>query len=401
MSLLVRRSIAIGLLIAVGSLANDMYVPGFAIIARSLNSDMRHVQLSMTSYFMAFAAGHLVYGSLSDAFGRKPLIYAGLGIYVLGSALAALAPSVEVLIAARFVQGFGASATVVIPLAMIGDEYRGPDAARLMSLATVSLSISPLLAPTFGGFIAQAFSWRAIFGVLVLATIFATVLTARALPETLPPARRVKRGPRQIAATYAALLADRRFIVPLLIATTVQCGGIVFAAGSPFILVTLHGLSPASYGMVVALHSTVIISVSQFNAALMRRLGICRLIGYGALAFNLTAGTLALLTISGMTALVPFLLLTLSIFACFGLFGPPAFVTAMEPFADRAGAAVAIGVALQSGLISLSTLVLAMLSDGTARPMTMLLAFLALCALMLWFIFVRDLRVASRRSLAG
>lgn len=399
MSPLVRRSIAIGLLIAVGALANDMYVPSFAAIARSFDSDMGHVQLSMTSYFMAFAGGHLVYGSLSDAFGRKPLIYVGLGIYVIGSALAALAPSIEVLIAARFVQGFGASATVVIPLAMIGDQYRGPDAARLMSLATVSLSVSPLLAPTFGGFLAQAFSWRVIFAVLVLAAVFATVLTARGLSETLPPARRVKRGPRRIAATYVGLLGDRRFLVPLLIATTVQCAGMVFASGSPLVFMTLHGLSPASYGMLVALHSAVIISVSQFNAALMRRLGILRLIGYGALAFTLTTGTLAILTMSGMTALVPFVLLTLVMFACFGLFGPPAFVTAMEPFADRAGAAVAIGVALQSGLISLSTFVLAMLDDGTARPMTMLLAFLALSALLLWRVFVRDVRGESRRPL--
>ncbi len=117
----IRQAIVLGLLVAVGAFAIDMYIPGFAAIARDLHTDAGSVQLSMTSYFLALALGQIVYGPVSDAVGRKPPVYAGLAIFIAASAAAAFAPSIGLLIAARFFQGFGAAATAVVPLAIIRD----------------------------------------------------------------------------------------------------------------------------------------------------------------------------------------------------------------------------------------------------------------------------------------
>lgn len=384
-----RRAVVLGLLIAVGAFAIDMYIPGFAAIAHDLHATPGVVQLSMTSYFAALAIGQVFYGPMSDAFGRKPPIFVGLALFALASAAAAFAPSIHTLIAARFVQGLGAAATAVIPMAVIRDQHTGPDAARLLSLAMLSLSVSPILAPAFGGVLVQFVSWRLIFGVLIVISGLAAIMTARMLPETLPRSRRIGTGPVRILVTYAGLIGNRYFIVPILIAGCAQSVLFTFISGSPFVFVTLHQLSPILYGTLFALHAAVLIGISQFNAPMMRRFGVSRLIGGASVGLAAASVTLALLVLAGMTALWPFVLLTLGMFACLGLIMAPAFLTAMEPFGANAGAAAAIGVALELSLSSSMTFLLGLTTDGTARPMTILLALASCATLAGWAVFVR------------
>jgi DHA1 family bicyclomycin/chloramphenicol resistance-like MFS transporter len=124
-----RRATVLGLTIAVGAFAIDMYIPGFAAIARDLKTDPGTVELSMTSFFVALAIGQVIYGPVSDALGRKGPTFVGLGIFAVASVGAAFAPTIGILIVSRFFQGLGAAATAVIPMAVIRDEYTGPDAA--------------------------------------------------------------------------------------------------------------------------------------------------------------------------------------------------------------------------------------------------------------------------------
>jgi len=388
-SSLVRRAIVLGLLIAVGAFAIDMYIPGFAAIARDLKAQPGTVELSMTSFFVALAAGQIIYGPISDAVGRKPPIYVGLVIFVLASIGAAFAPSIGVLIAARFFQGLGAAATAVIPMAVIRDEYTGPDAARLLSLAMVALSVSPILAPVFGGLLVQYTSWRLIFVVLILICLAVMLMVWRLLPETLPVAQRVGARPFQIVATYGRLLSNRLFILPVLIAGFGQAVLFSFIAGSPFVFVTLHHVPPTIFGIIFALHAIAIIGISQFNAPMMRWFGTRALIGGGAFGMAAAAVLLAGLVFSGMTALWPFVLLTLTLFFCLGLFGAPAFLTAMEPFGATAGAAAAIGVGLEFTISSVTTALIGFTADGTARPMTGFIAVVACASFASWVVFVK------------
>ena len=384
-----RRAVVLGLLIAVGAFAIDMYIPGFAAIARDLHTDPGTVQLSMTSFFVALALGQIVYGPASDAVGRRPPIFAGLGLFVIACAGAALAPSIGTLILARFFQGLGAAATAVIPLAVIRDQNTGPDAARLLSLAMASLSVSPILAPVFGGILVQYTSWRLIFVVLIAICGAVWVMVARLLPETLPPERRRRLRPVGILVTYGRLLRTRRFVAPIMIGACGQAVLFVFISGSPLLFVTLHRVPPTRFGVLFALHAICLIGTSQFNAALLRRFGARRLIGAASLALGIAALAFAALVLGGMAALWPLVLLTLFIFVCLGLILPPAFLTAMEPFGAVAGAAAAIGSAAQLAISSATTFLMGVSADGSARPMAVALAAGGCGAFANWIYFSR------------
>ncbi len=387
---ILRRAIVLGLLIAVGAFAIDMYIPGFAAIARDLNTDPGTVQLSMTSFFIALALGQIVYGPVSDAVGRRLPIFVGLAVFILSCIAAAFAPSIETLILARFFQGLGAAATAVIPMAVIRDQHTGPDAARLLSLAMASLSVSPILAPVFGGILVQYTSWRLIFAVLIVICVAVWVLVARQLPETLPPDRRVKLRPLGILVTYGRLLRTRRFVAPIMIAACGQAVLFAFIAGSPFVFVTMHQVPPTVFGLLFALHAICLIGLSQFNAPALRRFGARRLIGVSALALSLAGLGFAALVFAGTTALWPLVLLTLLMFLCLGMVLAPAFLTAMEPFGAVAGAAAAIGAGLEFTVSSATTFLMGMAADGTARPMAVALAVAACGALASWVYFARD-----------
>jgi MFS transporter, DHA1 family, multidrug resistance protein len=395
-----RRAVVLGLLIAVGAFAIDMYIPGFAAIARDLHTDPGTVQLSMTSFFVALALGQVIYGPMSDALGRRLPIFAGLGLFMVSCAAAAFAPSIGALIAARFFQGLGAAATAVVPMAVIRDQHTGPEAARLLSLAMASLSVSPILAPVFGGILVQYTSWRLIFLVLIVICAAVWVMVARQLPETLPRERRVKLRPIGILITYKRLLGTRRFMAPILIAACAQAVLFVFIAGSPFLIVTLHQVPPTAFGMLFALHAICLIGTSQFNAPLLRYFGAARLIGGAALGLSIAALAFAVLVLAGMAALWPLVALTLFMFVCLGLILAPAFLAAMEPFGAVAGAAAAIGAGVEFTFSSLTTFLMGMAADGTARPMAIALTVTACGAAASWvyFYYTKETSPALERS---
>jgi DHA1 family bicyclomycin/chloramphenicol resistance-like MFS transporter len=365
----VRQAIVLGLLVAVGAFAIDMYIPGFAAIARELHTDAGTVQLSMTSYFLALAFGQIIYGPISDAVGRKPPIYAGLLIFIAASAAAAFAPSIGLLIAARFFQGLGAAATAVVPLAIIRDEYTGPPAARLLSLAMLALSVSPILAPVFGGFLVQFGSWRLTFVAMVVVCTAALVMTVRLLPETLSPSLRVGLHPLRVVLTYGRLIGARRFILPIMVGGCAQVVLFVFISSAPFVFVTLHGVRPTVFGLIFACHAIALIGISQLNATLMRRFGTVRLLGGACLLLVVASAGLMAVVFSGVTMLWPVMVLTLTIFAALGPIGGPAFLLAMEPFGAIAGAAAAIGAGVEFACSSVVTALLGVSADGTARPL--------------------------------
>ena len=391
-----RRATVLGLTIAVGAFAIDMYIPGFAAIARDLHTHPGTVELSMTSFFVALAIGQVIYGPVSDTLGRKGPIYVGLGVFAVASVGAAFAPSIGILIASRFFQGLGAAATAVIPMAVIRDEYTGPDAARLLSLAMLALSVSPIMAPVLGGLLVQYTSWRLIFVVLIAITLTVVVMVWKMLPETLPPAQRVSGRPLAILTTYGRLLRNGNFMLPVFIAGFGQAVLFSFIAGSPFVFVTLHRVPPTIFGMLFALHAIAVIGMSQFNAPMMRRFGARRLIGGGVIALATAALLLAGLVFGGMTALWPFVLLTITLFFCLGMILAPAFLTAMEPFGATAGAAAALGVGIEFTISSVTTAMMGLTADGTARPMVGFIALVACCSFGSWVVLMKTTRPLHR-----
>ena len=193
-STFIRNAIVLGLLSAVGPFAIDMYLPALPTIAASLATSTGATQMTLMAFFVAFGVCQIAYGPVSDMVGRKPPLYFGLALFVLGSIGCAAAPTIGWLIGFRFLQGLGASAVMVIPRAIIRDLHTGSEATRLMALVMLVFSVSPILAPLAGSALIVPFGWRAVFVAAILFAGLALVLTATLLPETRLHKDRVPSG---------------------------------------------------------------------------------------------------------------------------------------------------------------------------------------------------------------
>lgn len=364
-----RHALVLGLLTAVGPFAIDMYLPALPALTRALHADAHGAQASLMSFFFALGAGQLIAGPLSDRFGRKQPLYLGLLVFGLASIGCALAPSLEVLVVLRFVQGLGACAAMVTPRAVVRDLYTGPDAARLMASLLTVYSVSPILAPLAGSAVASAFGWRGVFAALCALAVAALAMVAWLLEETRPaPARRTG-GWRTAVDGYRTLLADRQFLALALIASCAVGCFFVYIANSAFVMTAHYGVSPRSYALLFALNALALIGVSRFNARLVARFGLRCLLRGAVAAQAALMLALLLMQLAGVDALAGLVLLLMAGFGLNGLIVPSAFVLAMERHAGLAGAASALlGAANFAG----GALVMAAVSpfaDGTPLPM--------------------------------
>jgi DHA1 family bicyclomycin/chloramphenicol resistance-like MFS transporter len=164
-----RFALVIGLLSAVGPFAIDMYLPALPAVAAELEASAPAVQFTLTAFFLAFGVSQLVYGPAADQFGRKPPLYAGLAVFLVGTLGCALAPTIEALIAARLVQGLGAATVMVVPRAIVRDLHSGPQATRMMAKVMLVIAVAPMLAPLAGSGLMAVGSWRLIFAGLAAA----------------------------------------------------------------------------------------------------------------------------------------------------------------------------------------------------------------------------------------
>ena len=238
---LVRRSAPLWLLVLVtfsGTLAMHMFVPALAIAGRDLRVDAATIRVTISVYIFGLAVGQLVYGPLSDVFGRRPTLLAGLALYTLGGFVATVAPNVGVLIAARLVQAAGGCAGLLLGRAIVRDTAGSNDAVRRLALMSLMTMVGPGLAPLVGGLLASAWGWRAIFVVLTALGVVNFTVSWRLLPETGRPSGRI--SARGVARDYRALLGSPRFVGFALgggCATTSFYG---FIAAAPFIFSELH-----------------------------------------------------------------------------------------------------------------------------------------------------------------
>ena len=230
-----RIALVIGLLGAVGPFAIDMYLPALPEVAAELGASAQATQFTLTAFFLAFGVSQLVYGPAADQFGRKPPLYVGLAIFLVGTLGCALAPTIGALIAARLVQGLGAATVMVVPRAIIRDLHIGPAATRLMAMVMLVISVSPMLAPLAGSGLMVVGSWRLIFAVLALAGLLSLALTAFVLPETLAAENRTPARPAVLARGFWRLLRDPAFMGLTLIGGFSMSSFFVFIASASFV----------------------------------------------------------------------------------------------------------------------------------------------------------------------
>lgn len=374
-----RILLILGALTAFGPLAIDFYLPSFPALAQAFATDVEHVQFSLAAYFVGLSIGQLLYGPLADRFGRRPPLLFGVALFALASFACALAPSLEWLVGARFVQALGGCAGMVVARAVVRDLCDPVDAAKAFSQLMLVMGLAPILAPMAGGLLLEWSGWRAIFVCLGVFAALCLSLVLFGLAETRPqnvPAPPLGGALRE----YRGLLADRVFVSHVLTGGLAIAGMFSYIAGSPFVFIELYRVPAQQYGWLFGINAVGFILVGQLNARLLRRRGPGFWVPRGAAGGLLCALLLAGVAQWQATELWPLLLPLFGCIATLGLVMPNTSACAMAGQGARAGSASALLGSLQFGIAALAASLVGLLHDGTARPMALVMLVMLACA---------------------
>jgi DHA1 family bicyclomycin/chloramphenicol resistance-like MFS transporter len=327
-------ALLLGGLSAVGPLSMDMYLPGLPQLSDDLSSSASAAQLTLTACLAGLALGQLLAGPLSDRLGRRRPVLVGATLFAAASLACALAPSIEVLVGLRFLQGVGGAAGIVVGRAIVRDLYEGDAAARLFSSLMLVGGIAPILAPIAGGLLLVLTDWRGVFVVLSILAAALLAAAARGLPESLAVRSAGRGGTRTV-------LRDRRFVAYALCSGLMMGAMFAYIAGSPFVLQTIYGLSPQLYSVVFAVNGLGIVVASYVSRRLIGRTTPSRLLHAGV-AMGI-AGAALLLAGLALDAPVGVVLVALTlVVSSIGLVNPNATALALADHPADAGAASAL-----------------------------------------------------------
>lgn len=376
---LLRPALILGLLSCIGPFAIDMYLPAMPQIGAALGASVPAMQTTITAYFIAFGLAQLIYGPWADQAGRKPPLYAGITIFLLGSIICTIAPTVDWLIAGRAVQGLGGAAMMVVPRAIIRDLHTGPAATRLMAAVMLVISVSPMLAPLAGSGLMAVVGWRGIFAALVAAGGLSLLILALAQPETLPPPARQRFDLADTRRNARRLLTNRGFMGLTFLGGFGMASFFVFIASASFVYTETYGLSPAGFSVAFAVNAIGFFAASQAAGPLGLRLGARRVMAAASLGFALTTLALFSLALLGLVGLYVCIAGLFLANAFLGLIIPTTMVMALDDHGDIAGLASSLGGTLQMLAGGLMVAATGPFFDGTATPM---LGAIALCGLL-------------------
>lgn len=375
-------------LTATGPLGIDMYLPAIPQMATDFASSEGAVMLSLMTFFLGLMAGQLVYGPLSDRYGRRPLVFIGMSVFVAGSIGCALAPSLSALHGWRLLQGLGGSIGMVIAFAIIKDLFNGPALGRMMSLVLAVLGLAPVLAPLLGNGLLAIDSWRLIFWALALWGVLVMLATAVILPESRSAQARAGFQLRRIPQTYLSILRDRRFIPYAATLVVAQAGFFAYIAGSSTVMIRHYGLSPTAFSLLFALNALGIVVAAIINPRLHAAWGVERTYRRANTAYALVMLLLLACFITSSNGLV---VLCIGLFMAVGLLGlimPTGSQLAMSQQGPVAGTASALMGSLQFGAGALVSAVTGVLIANSGLG---LVAVMAVCAsasaIMAWTLF--------------
>ncbi|MGV9562960.1 multidrug effflux MFS transporter [Streptomyces sp. NPDC003480] len=389
----------LGGLTATPPLAMDMYLPSLPEVTTSLHAPAATVQLTLTGCLAGMAVGQLVVGPMSDRWGRRRPLLAGLAVYVLATALCALAPSIAALAAFRLVQGLAGAAGIVIARAVVRDLYDGVAMARFFSTLMLISGVAPIVAPLIGGQILRFTDWRGVFVVLTAVGVALAALVWARLPETLPRSRRHGGGAGAALGSLRGLLADRAFTGYTL------AGGCAFAAlfayvsASPFVIQEIYGASPQTFSLLFGLNSVGLMVAGQINGkVLVGRVALDKVLATGLTVVTLAAAALLLLTTGalGPVGLAPVATALFVLMSAMGFTLPNTQALALMRTRQHAGSASAL-LGTTSFLIAAgASPLVGIAGEHTAVPMAVVQLAAALVAVTCFVALCRPWHTRTR-----
>ena len=387
-------TLLLSLLTALGPLTMDMYLPSLPAIGRALDASTAAVQLTISSYLLGFAVGQILYGPLSDRVGRRPVILAALVIYVAATVVCAVAQTIGILIAVRFVQALGGAGCIVLARAAVRDLYSGERAGRELSLMGSITAFAPIVAPAIGGLLQDAFGWRASFYLLVVFALVAGATAARFLPETL---RQRASGPFSfgaMGALYRSVLVHRGFLANLGILVAAFVGLFAWISGAPFVMQGLYAMTPVAFGAAYAVGAAGYMVGAYVAARVVMRLGLDRTVGMGAVIMAAGGLAMAASVAHGLSS-VAWLVGTMTVYlAGMGLVLPQTQAGALTPFADSAGTASSLLGFAQQSSAAIAAAAIGHFLGYSAWPVAGTIGVAGVVGLVLW-VTTRRVRATS------
>jgi DHA1 family bicyclomycin/chloramphenicol resistance-like MFS transporter len=373
-------TLLLGALIAAAPFAMDIYLASMPSMTRALHATTAEIQLTLSVYMYGWGVAQLAAGPLSDRFGRRPALLAGLAVFVVASIVCALSRNVFMLIGGRLVQAVSMASIAVVPRAVVRDLYRGEKAAHMLSLMSVVLGIAPIVAPLIGSNLHVWLGWQSNF---VAVAIYGAVLwfcVRRALPETLARKDLRATAPRVLVANYRTLLSSPAYVGYVLVAAFGFSGLFAFLAGSSFVFENVMGQGAQGFGVMFGAVMLGNITGAMIGSRVVRRVGIAKLVRVGT-ALMLVAGlSLGALSLAGVHHPLAVIVPMFAFMVTFTLTMPTATAGALTPFPSIAGSASSLLAFCQFVVASTAALVVGLTLDGTTRPMSLAIAMASIGA---------------------
>lgn len=331
----------LALMSSIAPLSTDMYLPALSQVKQSFETSEFLTQLSLASFFVAFALGQLIYGPLSDIFGRKIPALVGIFLFMLSSLFCVIIDNIYIFIILRFFEALGGCAGVVIARAIVNDLFELKEAASIFALMMVFSALAPMLSPSFGGFLIEYFSWHSIFATLFGLGILLFLLIFFALKESAPHLKRQKFSHKETLKSYRFVLKDKPFILYVSCASLVLAAMFAYITGSSFVFINFFGLSERDFGLLFGLNALGFVIFANINAKMVRKIDSEKILFYALIIMLIS--TLILFVNSLIKP--NFWLFELSIFTSIALLGfiaPNTTTLAMARFKDHSGTASAV-----------------------------------------------------------
>jgi|APTNR8051073442_1049403.scaffolds.fasta_scaffold00152_2 DHA1 family bicyclomycin/chloramphenicol resistance-like MFS transporter len=361
----------LGSLSTISPFSIDMYLPGFPAIAKEFNISISQVQFSLTAYLIGIAMGQLLYGPLLDRFGRKKPLYIGLFIYIISSVGCAYSYSMESLVLMRFLQALGGCVGMVASQALVRDLFPARKIAQAFSSIILVIAISPMIAPTVGGYFTVAFGWHSVFVALATVTFLILLATYFLLPEGKPADPAISLQPRAILSNFYLVLKQPQFIMYAIAGGIAMSAPFAYIAASADVFLNLFHATEQQYGWIFAFIASAMIGSAQFNHLLLKKFTSQQLVKF-ALRYQVIAG--AIMVAGIVLGWFNMIGLTIAIFFFMlgqGLTGPNSSALALAPFTKHAGSAASLLGSFRMLVGGIITAIVSALHNGTPLPMVL------------------------------